>query len=144
MSATIKCSKCKKFKTVSNFHKSKNRPNGLNCYCKDCRYVLNHRPDIMEQRRQAGRKHTLRVRYNLTLEDYNEMFEIQNGTCLICNKPEKRKLKNGIIFPLVVDHNHKTGQIRGLLCDRCNKVLGWIDENILLLKALEKYLKTYN
>lgn len=56
-------------------------------------------------------------RYGITLEDYNQMLDTQNGVCAICGKPPKKNR-------LAVDHNHITGKVRGLLCATCNKVLG--------------------
>lgn len=58
----------------------------------------------------------LKKNYGLSLERYKELEEIQKGVCSICFKPPKRNR-------LVVDHNHETGQIRGLLCDVCNRIV---------------------
>lgn len=69
----------------------------------------------------------------MTLEQYDQMFEKQNGTCLLCNKIEIGKR-------LAVDHDHETGKIRGLLCQRCNCVLGLADENIDLFYKLINHI----
>jgi len=73
--------------------------------------------------------------YGLTAEAYQEMWEVQNGRCAIClNKQGKKKL--------AVDHNHKTGRIRGLLCTRCNhKLLGSAKDNPEILKRAVGYLE---
>lgn len=63
-------------------------------------------------------------KYGMTLEDYDKMFVAQNGQCAICQKHQS-ELKH----TLVVDHNHKTGKIRGLLCNRCNTLLGHIEHD---------------
>jgi hypothetical protein len=76
-------------------------------------------------------------RYGITLLQYNEMFDNQNGKCAICDVSQEKQSKR-----LSVDHCHMTGKIRKLLCDGCNKGLGHFkDKPELLLKAIE-YLKT--
>lgn len=78
-------------------------------------------------------KRGLRRFYGLTLEDYNLMFEEQNGCCKICKRHQiefKRRLH--------VDHCHKTGNIRGLLCHNCNLALGrFMDNPVIIQSALE-------
>lgn len=60
--------------------------------------------------------------YGITKENYYEMYQKQNGACLICSvKPTTERLFH-------IDHNHKTGGIRGLLCSRCNGHLGWFEK----------------
>jgi hypothetical protein len=84
-------------------------------------------------------------RYGLTVEQFNDMLTRQDNKCFICCKPESSKTKSGKIRSLCIDHNHKTGKIRGLLCSNCNNGVGHlkIDEGPdLLLKALEYYLIT--
>jgi hypothetical protein len=72
--------------------------------------------------------------YNLTLEQYNKMWINQNGCCAICKKHELE------IQKLHVDHNHDTGQVRGLLCPQCNKGLGLFYDNKEYLETAIKYL----
>lgn len=83
------------------------------------------------------RKINLRLKYGLTLKQFADMVKKQNGLCLICKKPQIDKKK------LCVDHDHKTGKIRGLLCDHCNKGLGHVREDIKILEAMVKYLKKH-
>ena len=68
----------------------------------------------------------------MTIEQYQEILEKQKGCCEICNRLAKR---------LVVDHNHKTGKVRGLICDRCNLWLAAIefDNKEIFYSYLEKY-----
>lgn len=78
-------------------------------------------------------KSDLKRNYGITPEDYNEMFEAQEGCCAICSTHQvsmKHKLH--------VDHCHKTGKVRGLLCKNCNLALGnFQDSTKLLLKAIQ-------
>jgi hypothetical protein len=80
--------------------------------------------------------HTL-SKYNLTPEQYEQMLEAQNRQCAICrrNDPGDKAIKH-----FHVDHNHITGQVRGLLCARCNKGLGMFEENVVSLENAIAYL----
>ena len=74
-----------------------------------------HRYKKSAKEKSYNRKYMLKKMYGITEEDYEKMFEAQDGKCAVCLKPEssfKRKLS--------VDHNHETGEIRGLLCTHCN------------------------
>lgn len=79
------------------------------------------------------REYLLQKNYGISIQDYDEMLEAQQGRCAICRKhPKKRRLG--------VDHNHRTGRIRGLLCMRCNLGLGKLNDNHETLTAAEIYL----
>ena len=58
----------------------------------------------------------LKKKYGIGIEEYKRMFKAQNGVCAVCRRPPKNKKKN-----LHVDHDHKTGEVRGLLCYYCNR-----------------------
>lgn len=77
----------------------------------------------------------LRNRFGITLEQYDEMFENQNGVCAICGEINIDGRR------LAVDHNHETGKIRGLLCTGCNTRLGILEHKTWRSLA-EKYLKS--
>lgn len=68
---------------------------------------------------EEKRKKHLRDKYNLTLKGYTKLFEEQKGVCAICKKPSVERLN--------VDHNHRTGKVRGLLCNKCNRFLGFLE-----------------
>lgn len=75
--------------------------------------------------------------------DYEAMYAAQGGVCAVCDKPERRRSKLGNLRRLAVDHCHKTGRIRSLLCADCNTGLGlFLDSPDLLTKAAE-YLKSH-
>lgn len=78
--------------------------------------------------------------YNITLREYRELLKQQNNVCKICNKTNTKKFKNKIT-PLVVDHDHRTGKVRGLLCNKCNSALGYFKENLINLEKAIMYLK---
>jgi hypothetical protein len=76
----------------------------------------------------------LKSRFGITTEQYQEMLASQNGVCAICHKLNSNGRR------LAVDHNHATGEVRGLLCDRCNRLVGTIENNNLILLQAMAYL----
>lgn len=72
--------------------------------------------------------------YGITIEEYNKLFSKQNGVCAICGQESKNKR-------LHIDHNHGSGKVRGLLCNGCNRALGWFGDNISILKSAIQYLE---
>lgn len=90
--------------------------------------------------RAHARKQRLKSAFNISPEQYDEMFNQQQGTCAICEKPERTGKR------LAVDHHHHTGQIRGLLCLRCNITLGFIEKVKSMrfkLRPFLRYLKKH-
>lgn len=79
------------------------------------------------------KKWSLKKRYGLSIEQYTKLLVAQNNLCAICLvKPKKSSL--------AVDHDHKTGKVRGLLCIKCNMALGALDDNTELLFSAARYL----
>ncbi len=113
------CPRCKKIKTYSCFTKDISKCNSLSTYCKSC--VKNYRKTKKSRRVQRGNE--LKRTYNITLEEYDKMLEVQKGVCFICGGVNYDGMR------LAVDHNHKTGKIRGLLCRHCNFKLGWYEKH---------------
>jgi 5-methylcytosine-specific restriction endonuclease McrA len=74
-------------------------------------------------------------KFNITLEDYNKMFAEQEGCCAICNKHQSEFDK-----ALAIDHDHKSGEVRGLLCMPCNTALGKFRDDTNLLQSAIRYL----
>lgn len=138
MKKSKKCSSCKEIKDVIFFRKREANTDGLNGWCMVCerikkqvwletnservkKYKKNQEKWRNTNKLRAWGNH-LRRRYwpNFTTEEaiekYNQLFQAQGGCCYICKRfPKTKKLS--------VDHNHKTGDVRKLLCFRCNKLL---------------------
>lgn len=76
----------------------------------------------------------LKRSFGITLDTYNTMLENQNGVCAIC------KRKDTSFDSLAVDHDHDTGQVRGLLCHLCNRALGLFKDNKANLEQAVRYL----
>lgn len=127
--------------------KCRNCPNivyGRREICDDCRRrIIRSRARIRKKKwynRMTDRERKLRnrnmqlSRYGLNNDDFLVMLEQQGGLCAICRKPPRPGRK------LSVDHNHKTGQIRGLLCTRCNNHVAIVENK---LDEIRKYLDQY-
>ncbi len=98
------------------------------------------KPEVKRMTRNAKIKRL----YGITIEIEEECVARQNGVCAIC-KCENIKLKgNEEQSPLVIDHDHETGQIRGWLCFMCNLAIGNLKDSIENAEALVTYLKKYN
>jgi len=102
---------------------------------------LKYRDKILAQHRQyrkslAGkatdRRHKYKVRYGITIEQYDGMVTKQNGKCAICEHSCR----------LVIDHDHLTNKVRGLLCHRCNSLMEVFDKRELE-DRLRKYKEEY-
>lgn len=153
----ISCNKCKEEKDSSHFHKNKRKKNGFEYTCKVC--VKKRLEEIKIEKEEGNyiprverdihkipygtlayyRSSRLKRAHGIILSDYNKMFENQGGCCLICGKHQ-----TDLNRPLCVDHNHKTGEIRDLLCSSCNSVLGYCYENIKILESAIKYIEKHN
>lgn len=89
----------------------------------------------------SNRSWALWKKYRITIKDYFRLFRKQGGRCAICRKrPNKHNRQRGL---LEVDHNHKTGQVRSLLCFNCNIGIGNFKENIKWLRRTIKYLQKW-
>lgn len=109
------CSTCNIKKNKNEFSYTSRRK--LKAWCKKC-----------------GNKQHQRYIFNLSKEEYLELYNKQNGVCKICkNRDNDREL--------AVDHCHTTNKIRGFLCGKCNKALGLVNDNTELLKEMIKYLE---
>lgn len=139
------CTKCKKVLLISRFYKQKKGKYGVSSVCKECKLKYNQTPKRKKQRAKyrksevgkTNRKREIVKRHGLTLEQYDEMFLIQNGICYICGEvnPSGNRLH--------VDHNHKTGRVRKLLCTRCNILIGYLEKDDEVARKARKYLKTH-
>jgi hypothetical protein len=86
------------------------------------------------------RKYDLKKSYNMTIEQYDEMLLKQNNCCGICKKHISEIISTKK-FNFCVDHDHNTGRIRGLLCDKCNRGIGLLRDDInILINAIEYLL----
>jgi hypothetical protein len=112
-------------KALNNAWRAKQTPEALSEYDR-------------KQYRRYRRAHYLISKFGITEDQYETMIIAQDGHCATCPQidlPEQR---------LAVDHNHKTGKIRALLCDKCNRGIGYFDENPTHLRAMADYLERHD
>ena len=107
-------------------------------YCSHKCVKMNHqeKKGNKETRKQQARASWLKKKYNLTLDDYNYLVVTQSDRCAICLTDDKGRHGNWC-----VDHNHQTGEVRGLLCDPCNTGLGKFEDDADNLTSASKYLE---
>lgn len=126
------CKVCLRERLLCDFTPLKGGYGGVRPECKPCRALAQkgkiQPPVPPAQRRLHVRTARLR-KYGLTAESFNDLCKLQNNACAICQTP-KRECRDEM---LQVDHSHKTGAVRGLLCEHCNTLLARArdDENIL-------------
>ena len=127
------CSKCKQEKELEKFHKNKFEKSGLHHYCKSCNKIQKKNSYNYEKSK------ILRIsnKYNLSTQQVEELYISQNKKCKICNIEYLMISKH---YGLYIDHCHKTGKVRGLLCASCNKLLGDCKDSIEILKSSILYL----
>ncbi len=147
-----KCNRCNRVKSLSEFYRNKKYKDNFTTWCRECfcDYHKEHGREYYQSekgqlaykkyRRSDGykkvqRKSKLKYYYGITLIEYDQMFEDQNGVCAVCGNMNDSGQR------LSIDHDHKTGKIRGLLCHRCNVALGYAKDSVDLLEKLIKYLK---
>ena len=143
---TKKCTSCLEEKFLSEFYTRKDR-NSYVAACKPCTVKNNYRyRDKENQKVYKADYHKKNLprklrndlkKYGLTLDKYNQMLEKQNKCCAMC------KISPSTNKRLSVDHNHTTGDVRGLLCSNCNFILGLAKDSISVLRSAVYYLEQY-
>lgn len=117
------CTWCKLYKPRSEFC---NKTSAKDYKCSHCKTCVN---DLR-----------FRNRYGIDKEEYEKIYIEQKGLCACCGKPPIGKGRDSILH---LDHDHKTREVRGLLCHKCNLGLGSFDDSVELLEKAKNYLLTY-
>jgi len=139
------CNSCKENKPYNELVKAKKAKDGYRSWCKDCRKKYRNQPQmkLREKKQQAeyrkkfpdkDKNKWYKYKYGITLEEKRQMYDEQNGKCGIC---EEDML---VAKDCHLDHNHKTGKIRGILCDTCNRGLGYFQDNPEFLQKAAEYI----
>ena len=143
------CLKCQRsLKAIKkNFHKDSKKKDGLNIYCKKCRREMANKSRKKSYKENPLKTHEDNIKrlYGITYNDYLEMEKKQNHRCGICGLLlEETPINNRWKSPnkhFHIDHDHKTGKIRGLLCISCNQGLGKFRHDPEILKKAINYLE---
>jgi hypothetical protein len=132
----IKCSRCRRMKPTSAFPKNASKRAGHDSECRRCK----RNRENTEEYREAKRFQALLRKYGITREEYETLYSAQDGRCAVCDRLEDKTNEYGEPMPLVVDHNHDDGEVRGLLCTGCNKALGLLGDDPHVISAAHLYL----
>jgi hypothetical protein len=150
-----RCGRCAAVKPATEFYRQSRNGDGLQSKCKACdkvyragryqRFKASDHEKVRqwklrnpERNRLYKVKAHLKAKYDMTLEDYERMFLRQAGVCAICERPGRRR---GGAGPLEVDHDHRTGDVRGLLCGSCNVAIGLLRDAHGVVDRAARYLK---
>ena len=161
------CKKCGLSKPLEDFYRAAGMRDGRRNDCKVCdlaakrqRYLADPQAAIARVKRwqqanpdrvnvyhrarraepatkKAERSGYLKRKYGITVEQYDELLASQGGRCAICRREPRPDIS------LHLDHDHESGQLRGILCFRCNNALGDFDDDPTLLQAALGYLRSY-
>jgi thymidylate synthase ThyX len=122
------CNRCFIEKPIEKFYKDPTSKGGRRNQCTEC--VRNKQDAYLTPEYRFAAK--LKTLYKMTVEQYNEMHESQEGKCFLCGKEWHRRLW--------VEHNHETGEVRGLACGPCNTALGHLENNPGTLERMRQLL----
>jgi hypothetical protein len=111
------------------------------------KYLIKNREKVLEKQRKYNKENPLKRKnsilkyeYGITLDQYNKMFETQEGKCAICQRHQ-----NELTRTLCVDHDHKTNKVRALLCVTCNTDVSVVENRLEeMTKYLNKHRKDVN
>lgn len=133
------CTGCKTEKPLQEFWKNKSVADGLQAWCKPCWKAVTAKrrngPKRESELRQRRNRHLVN-KYGITIDDYEKKLLLQKGVCGICFMRRSER------HSLAVDHDHKTGEVRGILCENCNRGIGMFMHDLTLLENAITYLKT--
>lgn len=144
--AEADCKDCGERKPVDQFSPQASSRTGVRSVCKPC----NSERTMQRRDKNPDRDLDAHLRrtFGITLDQYNEMVEAQNGVCAICGEPptivmgvKSRRQGRAVRPRLVVDHCHETGKIRGLLCTPCNRGIGFLNDDPKRVLAALEYLE---
>ena len=138
------CKICNEAKPLTEFYQTvrNGEPYGYHGKCKSC-YVKKQQENYDQIKK---RDENLKRVYGIGIEEYNTLLEKQNNRCAICESTDPKGRKSGRgggVDVFYVDHDHKTGNVRGLLCNICNRTMGYVGENSNVLEEMIKYLQKH-
>lgn len=136
---TKTCNRCENSWPIEDFDKHNGFSSGRRPLCKHCRNEVrrNRYNKVKDDNQFKTKKKDMQIkwRYGISLEQYNEMYERQGGVCAVCSKVSDKKL--------CIDHDHETGQVRALVCDRCNRAMGASNDDAVILRLCAEYLESF-
>lgn len=136
--AMKKCTKCQEEKPLSDFFPRKDTKDLLTYYCRKCTSLINRDWDKRNpaKRREYGITRRL-GKYAITQNEFKELLDNQQGCCAICMTPIESDSKGHI------DHDHKSGFVRGILCGSCNRAIGLLKDDYFIISEAAAYLQNF-
>jgi hypothetical protein len=128
----------KKTQYVDSIEDIEKRKNEVLTKRKNRYYAMIGTPEGKKARQKSDHNKHIRRVYGITLKEYDALLQEQDGVCAIC-----KKVDDVLDRKLSVDHDHKTGKVRGLLCTHCNTGIGQLKESLELLLVAAEYLKKH-
>lgn len=137
------CKKCLKTKPLSEFYKTSTHSDGYSWQCKTCKseYWKRWRKDNPVLAREKDIRGNAKKVPGATIDIRKRLYEEQDGKCAICKTPGLMYGEGTPKETLALDHNHATGQLRQLLCIKCNRGLGLFMDDPELLREAARYLE---
>jgi hypothetical protein len=132
-----KCSTCQEYKYFQDYGKNKSQADGYHQQCKVCRSKYKPSPKAKARHKKYLAAWNRFKASGFTQEDFDNKLIEQNGKCAICGTTDSGKMD------WCADHDHKTGQKRGLLCHKCNTGIGLLQDDVDVLCAAIDYLNKY-
>ena len=129
------CSGCKECLPEESFSKNRSNSRGLQYYCIPCRRSMDSARWATKSTKEK-RDIWLKRTYGITSDDYDRLFEEQGEICAICSATSPNG--DGVFH---VDHDHVTGDVRGILCSRSNMAIGLMDDSERILQNAIAYLR---
>ena len=142
MQSCKRCGQCGEIKPLTEFNRSSKDKDGYQWKCRACYKAYNksrYTYDI-----ELSRTKHLKRTYGMAPEKYITLFDAQHGVCAACGQPETtndprtKQIKN-----LQIDHCHKTGKVRALLCKECNNALGLLHDDVERIRLLLSYAELH-
>lgn len=96
-----------------------------------------------ETKEAYARAWSLNNKFGLSVDEFDSMLAAQGGGCACCGGVETHRYASGKTKALSVDHDHATGDVRGLLCVKCNRAIGYFDDSPLRMRAAADYLECH-
>ena len=136
-----KCIGCNCIKSKSEFRKQAIHADGLNKHCNDCIESKNrHKKPRKKVTYEKNREYNLKKKFGMTLDDFNKILNNQFGGCAICGDVSPAPVRSDQRHGFVVDHCHETGVVRAILCQSCNKAIGFLREDPTIAQRTADYL----
>lgn len=143
MGSLKKCSIClEDFEaSLKMFPKAKTK-DGLGTYCRKCNSnkTSEWKSNNKDREKLNRRKSALKAAYGISVDEYDSILKSQDGGCKLCNRTDTGSKRCNYFH---VDHDHATGKVRGLLCNNCNRGIGYLGDSPERLVKAAEYIRSH-